>query len=294
MVRGRFIWHDAVEGGEDDRSPTVAKGAKESAHLPPGGRSRRVLVRNDRPVSDLRRRLRHGRTSHHQRADRRRKHPARLRAALQCPTFDTNNDGAVSVNELVLGVNNALAGCPETCPLEPGVYTITQVEGGTLGVTRFPRSTSLPAARSWRTSAPETPTVCTIPWCRIQAASAHRRSASLPPATRSTSSRRGAASAASIRTAGPTSRSPSSVTRATPPRPATYRTRRARRGADTSIRVDVTVGDGSPDTCTGGGIANAILTVPLLMTVWIPAIAPAPTQTVSTTRARTPSSCRSR
>ena len=55
----------------------------------------------------------------------------------RCPTFDTNNDGVVSVNELILGVNNALAGCPKTCPLEPGVYTITQVEGGALGVHPF-------------------------------------------------------------------------------------------------------------------------------------------------------------
>lgn len=31
----------------------------------------------------------------------------------QCPMFDSNADNAVTVNELIQGVNNALNGCPE-------------------------------------------------------------------------------------------------------------------------------------------------------------------------------------
>jgi hypothetical protein len=30
----------------------------------------------------------------------------------QCPAFDANGDGAVTVNEILAGVNNALNGCP--------------------------------------------------------------------------------------------------------------------------------------------------------------------------------------
>ena len=37
---------------------------------------------------------------------------------------------------------------------------------------------------------------------------------------------------------------------------------------DGSVRVDVTVGDGSADTCTGGGSANAIVTVPVHTVTW--------------------------
>ena len=29
-----------------------------------------------------------------------------------CPAFDANGDGAVTVNELITSVNNALDGCP--------------------------------------------------------------------------------------------------------------------------------------------------------------------------------------
>ena len=39
-------------------------------------------------------------------------------------------------------------------------------------------------------------------------------------------------------------------------------------GTDSAVRVNVTVGDGMPDTCAHG-TANAILSVPVLTTVWI-------------------------
>jgi hypothetical protein len=34
-----------------------------------------------------------------------------------CPVFDKNDDGTVTVDELVTGVNNALSGCAEPTPL---------------------------------------------------------------------------------------------------------------------------------------------------------------------------------
>ncbi len=39
-------------------------------------------------------------------------------------------------------------------------------------------------------------------------------------------------------------------------------------GTDASIRVDVTVGDGTPDVCTGSGTANALVVVPVFTTTW--------------------------
>lgn len=39
-------------------------------------------------------------------------------------------------------------------------------------------------------------------------------------------------------------------------------------GANANIEVDVTVGDGTPDTCTGGGTANAIVAIPVFTTTW--------------------------
>jgi len=38
-----------------------------------------------------------------------------------------------------------------------------------------------------------------------------------------------------------------------------------------SIRVDVTVGNGEVDTCTGSGTANAIVSIPVLTTTWLSA-----------------------
>jgi len=39
--------------------------------------------------------------------------------------------------------------------------------------------------------------------------------------------------------------------------------------ADTSGRVDITVGNGVMDTCTGGGAGNAAVTVPVVTTAWV-------------------------
>lgn len=39
-------------------------------------------------------------------------------------------------------------------------------------------------------------------------------------------------------------------------------------GADASVRVDITVGNGAADTCSGGGTANAIVTIPVHTVTW--------------------------
>ncbi|MGH7788621.1 MAG: hypothetical protein ACRERC_17250, partial [Candidatus Binatia bacterium] len=40
-------------------------------------------------------------------------------------------------------------------------------------------------------------------------------------------------------------------------------------GRDSSVRVDITVGDGTPDVCTGSGVANAIVAVPVFTRTWL-------------------------
>ena len=39
---------------------------------------------------------------------------------------------------------------------------------------------------------------------------------------------------------------------------------------DSSVRVDITVGNGAADTCPGGGTANAVVAVPVTTTTWLP------------------------
>jgi hypothetical protein len=40
-------------------------------------------------------------------------------------------------------------------------------------------------------------------------------------------------------------------------------------GADASVRVDITVGNGAADTCGGGGTANAIAIIPVMTQTWL-------------------------
>jgi hypothetical protein len=42
-------------------------------------------------------------------------------------------------------------------------------------------------------------------------------------------------------------------------------------GADASLRVDITVGDGTADTCAGGATANSIVAIPVMTTTWLDA-----------------------
>jgi hypothetical protein len=39
--------------------------------------------------------------------------------------------------------------------------------------------------------------------------------------------------------------------------------------SDQSLRIDVTVGDGTADTCSGAGTGNVLLSIPIAVTVWI-------------------------
>ena len=199
--------------------------------------------------------------------------PLGPRQLSDCPTFDTNNDGAVSVNELLLGVNNALAGCPETCPLEPGVYTmITQMEFGGLGVHPFcPYSYYFPAGSTIVEDVGpgdadcvhdavvpypggfSTPTFC-VPALGY-AVHFEQTGCGVGRIDSDGGSDFTVTELGDTSDSSPTCNTPDVTCSA---------------GADTALRVDVTVGDGSPDTCTGSGTANAILTFPVLLTVWLP------------------------
>jgi len=40
-------------------------------------------------------------------------------------------------------------------------------------------------------------------------------------------------------------------------------------GANSAQRVDITIGDGTPDVCTGSGAANAVVAVPVFTKTWL-------------------------
>lgn len=106
-------------------------------------------------------------------------------------------------------------------------------------------------------------------WCRSPAASAPQCSAYLAWASRSKSSRRPAESASSTPPAAPyysvTEIGDTSDTSdaCDVPHP-----NNCAGGEDSSVRIDVTVGDGTPDTCSNG-TANSIVAIPVRTTTWL-------------------------
>ena len=74
-----------------------------------------------------------------------------------CPVFDANRDGAVTVDEIVQGVNAALRGCPTPTPtVSPGVASPTRTRTPTPTVS--PAVTPTPTATRIVPSATATPT----------------------------------------------------------------------------------------------------------------------------------------
>ena len=196
-----------------------------------------------------------------------------------CPGFDSNDNGRVAVNELIQGVNSSLDGCePLGCSVEPGAYTLTQGEGGTLAVgsiADFP----FPAGGTVKMDVGEgddncvheaivpadggltTPVFCIVALgfsvSVVQSGCGVGRIDS-NGGSDFTMTEVGDSSDASTTCNLP------NVSFCSP-------------GLDSSLRNDVTVGDGTPDTCPGGGSANAVVAIPVFTTTWADAVAcPAP------------------
>ncbi|MGH7789221.1 MAG: hypothetical protein ACRERC_20290 [Candidatus Binatia bacterium] len=153
------------------------------------------------------------------------------------------------------------------CPIEPGSYTITQLAGGTLSVSIFP-AFPFPAGGSivqdvgpgdadcvHSTVIPmggfSAPIFC-IPalglYTEIQQTGCGIGRIDSNGGSDFTVNEKGDTSDAS-----PTCNLPQAT---------------CTNGLDSSIRVDVTVGNGVADTCTGNGTANAIVAVPVFTRTW--------------------------
>ena len=191
----------------------------------------------------------------------------------RCSGLDSDADGAVRINELVQAVANALGGC--ACPLGAGAYTMTQVDGGTMRLgtlSPFP----LPASGTLTLdlSAP------TRPDCVHRVVVPFPDGLTMPafciPATGfSVSITQTGCGVGEIDSNGGSDftvmeRGDSSDSSPTcdlpnpgcPPGPPSVDT------FDSSQRVDVTVGDGTPDGCSAG-TANALLSVPVRTVIWL-------------------------
>jgi len=184
-----------------------------------------------------------------------------------CSAFDCEEDGSVPINCLIRGVTYALDGCP--CPLAPGSYTVTQVDGGRLTVGTFaPFPFPAGGAILQDVSAARQPECVhdvvvpfpggfTAPTFCIPAFGFSVHIDQTGCGIGRIASKGGADF--TVTEVGDTSDS-SSVCNL--PHPACVA------GADNSVRIDVTVGDGNPDTCSGG-TANSLVSIPVHTTTWI-------------------------
>jgi hypothetical protein len=192
-----------------------------------------------------------------------------------CEACDANGDGMVSINELIGAVNNALQGCtvgptptPTTsnCPLEKGHYTITSISGGSLQVATF-SPFPFPAGGTIAGDVGEGDANCVhdvivpnpggfnAPVFCVPALGYLVKVAQTGCGVGEIDSNGG--SDFTVSELGDTS--DSSATCNIPQMCAP--------GKDSSVRIDVTVGDGTPDTCTSG-TANSLVVVPVDTLTW--------------------------
>lgn len=194
------------------------------------------------------------------------------RQVTACPAFDCDDSGTVPVNCLIQGVNNLLEGCDEPCPLAAGTYTLTQAEFGvvrisTLQANAFPAGGTITMDVS-AASQPECVHDAVVPLPGGFTTSAFCISGFGYTATL-TQTGCGIGRVASnggadygVTELGDTSSQPQCG----------YQ-QMCTTGVDSKVRVDVAVGDGTPDSCVGGSV-NVIFSVPVQFVAWTENTAP--------------------
>jgi hypothetical protein len=205
-----------------------------------------------------------------------------------CPSFDSNDNGTVDINELIQAVNNSLMGCPvETptpggptptptdtpmpivCPLTPGSYTVTNGEGSTLKVSTF-AAFDFPAGGAIVQDVGAGDANCvhdvvvpfpggfTAPTFCVPALgySVHIEQTSCGVGRIDSDG----GSDFTVLEQGDTSDTNGPCNLPQTP---------CENGVNATGRVDITVGDGTADTCTGSGVANALVVVPVFTVTWL-------------------------
>jgi hypothetical protein len=192
-----------------------------------------------------------------------------------CSACDANGDGMVSIAELIGAVNNALSGCtsptpgmtPTSCPLTKGHYTITQGQGGSLQVATFspfpfPSGGTLSGdvsdgdANCVHDVTVPNPGGFTAPVFCVPALGYLVSVTQTGCGVGKIDSDGG--SDFTVTEKGDTSDSSSTCNIPQMCAP----------GKDASVRIDITVGDGTPDTCTPPGTGNSIISVPVHTLTW--------------------------
>lgn len=189
------------------------------------------------------------------------------RAIDACPEFDCEDTGTVPISCLIQAVGNSLSGCSaEACPIEAGTYTLTQSAGAMVQVGSltipFPAGGTV-ALDIQSASAPDcvhnvvvpfpggfsSPPYC-IPGTGYTARLVQRACGVGQVASQ------GGGDYTISELGDSSSQAECDNQQECVP------------GIDNKIRLDVAVGDGTPDECSAGQ-ANVVLSVPVETLVWI-------------------------
>jgi hypothetical protein len=185
-----------------------------------------------------------------------------------CESFDCESSGQVPINCLIKGVNNALEGCSSTgnCPLSAGSYTFTQGTGGTLKVATFSPFPLPPGAtlvedvaagdaNCVHNTVVPMPGGFTSPVFCVPAlgylVSVTQTGCGVGQIDSNGGSDYTVTELGDTSDSSPTCNIPQICT-----------------VHDAKVRIDITVGDHTPDTCTGSSSGNLISSIPVDTLTW--------------------------
>jgi hypothetical protein len=205
-----------------------------------------------------------------------------LQPVSACEPFDCQDNDTVGITCLIQGVSNSLFGCggtpgptptvtPDDCPLAAGRYTITQGAGGVLRVATFSEFPFPAGGTVVIDVAPGQGEACLHDVVVPADGGFAAPSFCIPALGLTTNVRQDSCGIGQIDSNGGSDYTVSEIgdtSDTTGPCDIPQDTCVTSLGEDSSVRVNITVGDGTVDTCTGGGTANAILAIPVHTTTW--------------------------
>jgi hypothetical protein len=154
-----------------------------------------------------------------------------------------------------------------SCPVEPGNYTLTQVAGGVLTVDGLP-SFPFPAGGVIAQTIGAPNADCVHPTTVAFPGGFGAPTFCIPALSFSTSVVQTACGIGLIDSDGGSDFTITETGDTSAPNAPCFLTPSCASGGNSNVRLDVTVGDGTPDTC-GEGTANATVTIPVFTTTWL-------------------------
>src|SRR5262245_28746128 len=191
-----------------------------------------------------------------------------LQPLSRCTAFDCEDNQMVPVNCLIQGVNNSLNGCGGiACALPAGTYTITQTAGGVLNVGTFSDIPFPSGGTLVLDVGPATPPDCVHNVVVPMPGGLTSPAFCIPALGLTASLQQSGCGVGQIASEGGGDFTITEIGD-TSSQPECDNQQECIQGVDNKVRVDINVGDQTPDSCDSGS-ANIIISVPVVTTSWL-------------------------